>query len=111
MSTLVLADGNYDQCVGAALTSHESRSARVAVGAKSAVQPEIGVGQVWGIKHDVGRKGHDATRSVRSQVLVRQHLIDTRPYRRLEDSPGEGVGHEAPNFFRAFPLGAQFGDL
>src|SRR5882672_5779065 len=59
----------------------------------------------------MGRKRFDDALFVGRQVLRRQHVIDARPGRRLEDTLGERVGYEALDLFGALPLSAKLGHL
>src|SRR5215813_519090 len=108
----VRPDGNDDEGVGSALKNDEGRPDRVPVRAEvRPVHAEVGVGQVWSVEHYMGWVRSDDTFLVRCQVFRRQHVIDPRPRRRLEDALGKCVGYEALDLVSALPLGAPLGHL
>src|SRR5262249_7332901 len=104
--------GHDDEGVGSALENDEGRPDRVPVRAEvRPVHAEVGVGQVRSVEHHMGWVRSDDTFLVRRQALRRQHVIDPRPRRWLEDALGKCVGYEALDLFSALPLGTQLGHL
>src|SRR5215469_7124926 len=101
------SDGNDDEGMWRAFAGDESRPTRVSVRA------EIGIGQVWAVKHYVRRKGgDDALFCVHYRdVFRRQHIVHAWATGRLKYPFGKSVGNEAVYLLPALSLGPQLSHL
>lgn len=59
----------------------------------------------------MGRYGHEDALIVWAYILGRQHVVNARPGRWLENTFGECIGDEGLDFFGTFSLGAPLGHL